>query len=91
MFTDDGTRKRLGAFLTQAQFQSSVHSSNLVVTAGAQNLLCLQLAASVGVRLNDPFVVWLSGAWLPALLGRLLGVLLLHGQNGVLAILMACT
>jgi hypothetical protein len=54
----------------QAQFQSSVHSSNFVMTAAAQNLLCLQMAASVGVTLDDPFLTWLSGSCVPVLLGE---------------------
>jgi hypothetical protein len=66
----DESRKQLGAFLMQAQFQASVHSSNFVMTAAAQNLLCLQMAASVGVTLDDPFVTWLSGSCVPVLLGE---------------------
>lgn len=41
------SRTKLGAYLTQSQFQASVHSSSIVMTAAAQNLLCLQLAAQV--------------------------------------------
>lgn len=66
----DESRKQLGAFLMQAQFQSSVHSSNFVMTAAAQNLLCLQMAASVGVSLGDPFMTWLAGSSVPVLLGE---------------------
>ncbi|WIA38713.1 hypothetical protein OEZ86_002013 [Tetradesmus obliquus] len=68
----DESRKQLGAFLMQAQFQSSVHSSNFVMTAAAQNLLCLQMAASVGVSLGDPFMTWLAGSSVPVLLGVVL-------------------
>ena len=35
---------KLGRFLVHAQFQGSVHSSALFLTAAAQNLLCLKLA-----------------------------------------------
>jgi DASS family divalent anion:Na+ symporter len=65
----DESRKKLGAYLMQAQFQASVHSSNFVMTAAAQNLLCLQMAASVGVSLDDPFMTWLAGSSVPVLLG----------------------
>lgn len=39
------------------------------MTAAAQNLLCLQLAASIGVTLDDPFKLWLLGSCVPATLG----------------------
>ena len=37
---------KLGRFLVHAQFQGSVHSSALFLTAAAQNLLCLKLAGA---------------------------------------------
>jgi hypothetical protein len=49
---------------------SSTQSSNFVMTAAAQNLLCLQLAASIGVSLDDPFKTWLLGGCVPACLGE---------------------
>jgi len=48
----------------------SVHSSNFVMTAAAQNLLCLQLASGIGVVLDDPFKLWLVGGCVPAALGK---------------------
>lgn len=48
----------------------STHSSNFVMTAAAQNLLCLQLAASIGVSFDDPFKIWLLGSCVPAVLGE---------------------
>jgi hypothetical protein len=48
----------------------STHSSNFVMTAAAQNLLCLQLAAGIGVQFDDPFKTWLLGACVPATLGE---------------------
>lgn len=71
-YPGEKSRKRLGAFLTQSQFQASTHSSNFVMTAAGQNLLCLQLAASIGVSLDDPFKLWLTGSCVPAVLGVLL-------------------
>jgi hypothetical protein len=38
----------MGAFLMQAQLQQSSYSSALFLTSGAQNLLCLNLAAELG-------------------------------------------
>lgn len=54
----------------------SMHSSNFVMTAAAQNLLCLQLAAGIGVILDDPFQIWLKGSCVPAALGKYAGIVL---------------
>jgi hypothetical protein len=50
----------MGAFLMQAQLQQSSYSSALFLTSGAQNLLCLNLAAELG---ESPFEgsVWGRG------------------------------
>jgi DASS family divalent anion:Na+ symporter len=62
------TARRLGAFLVQAQLQSCAHSSALFLTAAAQNLLALKLAAEVtGVPLANPWVTWFVAASVPAL------------------------
>lgn len=45
---EKGTRKKMGAFLMQSQLQQSSYSSALFLTSGAQNLLCLNLAAELG-------------------------------------------
>lgn len=45
---EKGTRKKMGAFLVQSQLQQSSYSSALFLTSGAQNLLCLNLAAELG-------------------------------------------
>ncbi|KAL3130986.1 cytochrome P450-dit2 [Trebouxia sp. C0009 RCD-2024] len=62
---------KLGKFLVQAQFQGSVHTSALFLTAAAQNLLCLKLATEMGVVIASPWVTWLKGAFAPALVGLL--------------------
>ena len=62
---------KLGKFLVQAQFQGSVHTSALFLTAAAQNLLCLKLATEMGVVISSPWVTWLKGAFAPALVGLL--------------------
>jgi di/tricarboxylate transporter len=45
---EQGVRKKMGAFLMQSQLQQSSYSSALFLTSGAQNLLCLNLAAELG-------------------------------------------
>lgn len=62
---------KLGKFLVQAQFQGSVHSSALFLTAAAQNLLCLKLATEMGVVIASPWVTWVKAAIAPALVGLL--------------------
>lgn len=68
---------RLGKFLVQAQFQGSVHSSALFLTAAAQNLLCMKLATELGVVIPNPWVTWFKGALVPALLGLLITPLII--------------
>jgi DASS family divalent anion:Na+ symporter len=66
------TARKLGAFLVQAQLQSCAHSSALFLTAAAQNLLALKLAAEVtGVPLSNPWVTWFVAASVPALVSLL--------------------
>ena len=68
---------RLGKFLVQAQFQGSVHSSALFLTAAAQNLLCMKLASELGVNIPNPWVTWFKGALVPAALGLLITPLII--------------
>jgi DASS family divalent anion:Na+ symporter len=66
------TARRMGAFLIQAQLQCAAHSSALFLTAAAQNLLALKLAAEVtGVALPNPWVTWFTAALLPAVVSLL--------------------
>ncbi len=58
--TDDPSRKKLGAFLVQTQLQGSVNSSAMFLTAAAQNLLCMKLAAEMGVAIAAPWVTWVK-------------------------------
>jgi len=74
----DESSKKLGAFLIQSQFQSSNTSSSLYLTGAAQNLLCLKLAAELGVVVASPFVTWLKMAALPSLVSLLLTPLLVY-------------
>ena len=76
---------RLGKFLVQAQFQGSVHSSALFLTAAAQNLLCMKLATELGVAIPNPWVTWFKGALVPAALGLLVTPLLMYKVRAPLA------
>ena len=51
----DESRKKLGSFLVMSQFQGSVNSSAMFLTAAAQNLLCMKLAAEMGVNIPSPW------------------------------------
>jgi di/tricarboxylate transporter len=55
----------------QAQFQGGAQSSGLFVTAAAQNLLCLKLAAELGVIVPDAWMTWFKGAIVPAVIGTI--------------------
>jgi DASS family divalent anion:Na+ symporter len=75
---DSPSRKRLGAFLVQSQLQASSFSSNLFLTASAQNLLCLNMAAKLGAVVPDSFATWFIGASVPCLVGLALTPLLVY-------------
>lgn len=62
----------------QAQFQGSVHSSALFLTAAAQNLLCMKLASELGVGIASPWVTWFTAALAPALVGLLVTPLIMY-------------
>jgi di/tricarboxylate transporter len=66
---DDPSSTKLGAFLVQSQFQGSVHSSAMFLTAAAQNLLCLKLATELGVVMANPWLTWFQAAAVPAAFG----------------------
>ncbi|KAL9174510.1 hypothetical protein ABFS82_02G057000 [Erythranthe guttata] len=68
---NDPSKKKLGSFLIQSQFQSAGNSSALFLTAAAQNLLCLKLAEELGVVIANPWVSWFKAASLPAFVSLL--------------------
>ncbi|KAK6121222.1 hypothetical protein DH2020_045035 [Rehmannia glutinosa] len=74
----DPSKKKLGSFLVQSQFQSSGNSSALFLTAAAQNLLCLKLAEELGVVILNPWVTWFMAASLPAFVSLLATPLILY-------------
>jgi DASS family divalent anion:Na+ symporter len=75
---NDPSRKELGAFLVNTQFQGSVNSSAMFLTAAAQNLLCMKLAVELGVAVPGTWVTWFKAAVVPALLGLLVTPLLMY-------------
>ncbi|KAI9178574.1 hypothetical protein LWI28_028084 [Acer negundo] len=74
----DSSKRKLGSYLIQSQFQSSGNSSALFLTAAAQNLLCLKLAESLGVIISNPWVSWFKAASLPAIISLLATPLILY-------------
>ncbi|CAL5323792.1 hypothetical protein CsSME_00002608 [Camellia sinensis var. sinensis] len=67
----DASAKKLGAYLIQSQIQSANNSSAIFLTAAAQNLLCVKLAESLGVKIANPWVSWLKASSLPAFISLL--------------------
>jgi Sodium:sulfate symporter transmembrane region len=74
----DPSASKLGAFLVMSQFQGSVNSSAMFLTAAAQNLLCMKLATELGVVIPSPWLTWFKAAVLPAALGLLITPFLLY-------------
>ncbi|EFJ52818.1 hypothetical protein VOLCADRAFT_86172 [Volvox carteri f. nagariensis] len=74
----DDTRKRMGSYLMQSQFQTGIHSTSYFLTASAQNLLCLKLAGELGAVVPNQFVTWALGAVVPATVGMIATPLLLY-------------
>lgn len=71
-FADDPSRMKLGAFLVNTQFQGSVNSSAMFLTAAAQNLLCMKLAVELGVIIPSAWTTWFKAAVVPALVGLII-------------------
>ncbi|XP_051136417.1 dicarboxylate transporter 2.1, chloroplastic-like [Andrographis paniculata] len=75
---DDPSKKKLGSYLVQSQFQSAGNSSGLFLTAAAQNLLCLKLAEELGVVITNPWISWFKAASLPAFISLTVTPLILY-------------
>lgn len=70
VLSGDSSCAYIGSYLTHSQLQSSAHSSNLFLTAAAQNLLCIQLAADAGAPIQNPFLTWVLRACVPGIIGK---------------------
>lgn len=66
---EDGTARRVGAFLTKAAFQGTVITSAMFLTAMAANPLAVQLAADFGIRIT--WTLWAVAALVPGLVSLL--------------------
>ncbi|MGD8360802.1 MAG: anion permease [Gemmatimonadota bacterium] len=67
---EDGTARRIGAFLTLAAFQGTVITSAMFLTAMAANPLAAELASAQGVQLT--WVGWAVAALVPGVLSLVL-------------------
>ena len=63
---DDGTARRIGAFLTVVAFQGTVITSAMFLTAMAANPLAAELASGQGIEIT--WVGWMVAALVPGLL-----------------------
>lgn len=75
---NDDSAKKLGAYLVQSQLQSSNSSSNLFLTAAAQNLLCVQLAEELGVNVSSEWLTWFKVSCMPSLISLLVTPVILY-------------
>ncbi|UCC83609.1 MAG: anion permease, partial [Gemmatimonadota bacterium] len=73
---EDGTARRIGAFLTKASFQGTVVTSAMFLTAMAANPLAAELARDQGVRLS--WAGWALAALVPGVLSLCLVPYLLY-------------
>jgi divalent anion:Na+ symporter, DASS family len=63
---DDGTARKIGAFLTSAAFQGTVITSAMFLTAMAANPLAAQFAADQGIEIT--WTTWAVAALVPGIL-----------------------
>ena len=73
---DDGTHRKLGAFLTKAAFQGTIITSAMFLTAMAANPLAVQLAGDQGIEIT--WGGWAIAALVPGLISLILIPLLIY-------------
>ncbi|MCL4265740.1 MAG: anion permease [Anaerolineae bacterium] len=73
---DDGTHRKLGAYLTKAAFQGTIITSAMFLTAMAANPLAAQLAADQGITIT--WGTWAIAALVPGIICLILIPLLLY-------------
>jgi divalent anion:Na+ symporter, DASS family len=73
---DDGTARKLGAFLTKAAFQGTIITSAMFLTAMAANPLAAELAADQGVEIT--WTGWATAALVPGIVSLILVPLLIY-------------
>mmetsp|Transcript_9182 Transcript_9182/g.23563 ORF Transcript_9182/g.23563 Transcript_9182/m.23563 type:complete len:565 (+) Transcript_9182:247-1941(+) len=72
------TANKLGAFLAQAQLQTTGHLSSISLTGAAQNSLGLLLAANLGHAVPNPWITWFKAGIVPGLVGLILTPLIVY-------------
>jgi len=73
---DDGTNRKLGAFLTKAAFQGTIITSAMFLTAMAANPLAAELAGAQGVEIT--WLGWATAALVPGIISLILIPLLIY-------------
>ncbi len=73
---DDGTNRKLGAFLTKTAFQGTIITSAMFITAMAANPLAAQLAGDQGVEIT--WGGWALAALVPGIISLILIPLLIY-------------
>jgi divalent anion:Na+ symporter, DASS family len=73
---DDGTARKLGAFLTKTAFQGTIITSAMFLTAMAANPLAAQLAGDQGVEIT--WGSWALAALIPGIISLIVVPLLIY-------------
>lgn len=73
---DDGTARKVGAFLTKTAFQGTIITSAMFLTAMAANPLAAQMAADMGIQIT--WGGWAAAALVPGLTSLLVVPLVLY-------------
>jgi divalent anion:Na+ symporter, DASS family len=73
---DDGTHRKLGAFLTKAAFQGTIITSAMFLTAMAANPLAAELAGAQGIEIT--WGSWAIAALVPGIISLILIPLLIY-------------
>lgn len=77
---EDGTARKLGAFLIKTSFQTLIISSSMFLTAMAANPLSVKFAAEQGIEIS--WGLWALAASVPGLVSLLVVPLLLYKLYG---------
>jgi len=72
---------RTRGYLVGQQLQGGNATSTLLISAAAQNFLCVQLAAAHGVTLANPFVEWFTASSVPCILSILVTPIVMYALD----------
>ncbi len=73
---EQGTARKIGAFLMKTSFQAQIITSAMFMTAMAANPLCVELAEQLGVQIT--WMGWAFAASLPGILSLIIIPLLIY-------------